>query len=61
MNLLLPEDDSYRTCSECGADAEPQPFTAEGHISIAFVCRQHGVRTVISPFDPPSNEPSGED
>lgn len=51
MEYLLPEDQSYRTCSECGGDTEVQPFAADGHIRIALVCNEHGLHSVITPFD----------
>lgn len=42
----------YRTCAECGADCEPQPFEAGagGGIAVAFVCRQCGLHSVVQPF-----------
>lgn len=51
MKHLFPEDSNYRTCSECGGDTEPQSFIADGHIRIAFVCSQHGLHSVITPFE----------
>jgi hypothetical protein len=46
-----PGDESYRTCSECGGDCEPEPVpTAEG-MRIAFTCTEHGVHSVVDPFD----------
>lgn len=45
-----PTDEAYRTCSECGGDTVPEPFEADGHMRIAFVCPQHGTHTVVSPF-----------
>lgn len=44
-------DDAYRTCSECGQDLQPQPLEADGHLRISFVCAEHGVHTVVSPFE----------
>ena len=44
-------DLGYRTCSECGRDLSPEPFEADGHLRIGFVCAEHGVHSVVSPFD----------
>ncbi|MBM7821765.1 MULTISPECIES: hypothetical protein [Kocuria] len=50
---LAREDESYRTCLECGADCPPEPFDAgEGQgIRIAFSCPTHGVHSVVDPFE----------
>lgn len=47
------EGEAYRTCAECGADCEPEPFDAgEGRgIRIAFACPTHGVHSVVDPFE----------
>lgn len=44
-------DYAYRTCSECGQDLPPEPFEADGHLRIGFVCAVHGVHSVVSPFE----------
>jgi hypothetical protein len=47
-----PLDDSYRTCEVCGSDCEPEPFTIEGGgVRISFICREHGIHSVIDPFE----------
>lgn len=48
---LVPEDESYRTCSECGSDCEPG-ITISDHAGarIAFVRREHGAQSVVDPF-----------
>lgn len=50
---LAREDESYRTCLECGADCPPEPFDAgEGQgIRIAFSCPTHGVHSVVDPLE----------
>lgn len=51
--VRVPVDDSYRTCSECGADCCPDPsITVEGQgARIAFVCAEHGVQSLVDPFE----------
>lgn len=45
-------DESYRTCSECGGDCEPEPSGADSHgVRIMWVCPQHGVHSVVDPFE----------
>lgn len=42
----------YRTCEKCGTDCSPDPIGAHGlGIRIAFVCPEHGVQSVIDPFE----------
>lgn len=49
---ILPDDESYRTCTECGTDCLPEPTVVEGvGIRIAFVCAEHGVHSFIDPFE----------
>lgn len=50
---VSPEDEGYRTCYECGADCLPEPFEAgEGQgLRIAFERPQHGVHSVVDPFE----------
>lgn len=47
------KDESYRTCSECGGDCYPDTSAgADGlGVRIAFVCLEHGVHSVIDPFE----------
>lgn len=48
---LVPGDESYRTCSECGGDCEPDPTISEYAGSrITFVNREHGAQSVVDPF-----------
>jgi hypothetical protein len=42
---------AYRTCAECDRDLPPEPFEADGHLRVGFVCAEHGVRSVVSPFE----------
>lgn len=46
-------NEQYRTCAECGADCEPEPFDASAGdgIRIAFSCPEHGVHSIVDPFD----------
>lgn len=45
-------DQSYRTCPVCGADCVPEASGADGlGARIAFVCPEHGVHSVIDPFE----------
>lgn len=46
-------DESYRTCPECGRDCEPDPNAGSDDFGtrIAFVCPDHGVHSVIDPFE----------
>lgn len=57
-NLLLDpthpmgsEDESYRTCEECGADCPPEPSSTDQGVRIAFACPTHGVHSVVDPFE----------
>lgn len=51
--VRVPVDDSYRTCSECGGDCYPDPsISVDGQgACIAFVCAEHGVQSVVDPFE----------
>ncbi len=48
---LAPGDEGYRTCTECGADCLPEPSTTDAGIRIAFSCPEHGLHTVVDPFE----------
>ena len=41
----------YMKCRECGADCSPEPFETDRRMRISFVCPEHGVHTVIDPFE----------
>jgi len=41
----------YRTYSQCGADCSPEPFETDQGMRISLVCSEHGVHTVIDPFE----------
>ncbi|HLS33877.1 MAG TPA: hypothetical protein VK039_09835, partial [Brevibacterium sp.] len=51
LEIRVPQDEDYRTCSDCGADCEPEPFTTDAGIRIGFACPEHGVHTVVDPFE----------
>ena len=45
-------DEGYRTCSVCGGDCEPEPTGTDGlGIRILWVCPDHGVHSVVDPFE----------
>ncbi len=45
-------DESYRTCSECGGDCEPEPSGSDGlGVRIMWVCPQHGVHSAVDPLE----------
>lgn len=47
-----PEPDKqHRTCAECGRDCQPEPFESDNELRIAFVCPEHGVHSVVDPFE----------
>ncbi|HJC29024.1 MAG TPA: hypothetical protein H9759_06480 [Candidatus Dietzia intestinipullorum] len=50
---LSSGDESYRTCSECGRDCEPDPSAGSDVLGarIAFVCPDHGLHGIIDPFE----------
>lgn len=51
MDPLGPEDASYRTCTECGGDCEPEPTAIDGlGVRIVFVCPEHGAQNIVDPF-----------
>lgn len=50
--LTSAGDEGYRTCAECGADCTPEPSAIDGlGVRIAFVCSEHGVHSVLDPFE----------
>ena len=52
MTMELDDNNlGYRTCAECGQDASPELFEADGHLRVGFVCAEHGVHSVVSPFE----------
>lgn len=44
-------NEQYRTCPECGRDCKPEPFEADDGFRIAFSCSEHGVHSVVDPFE----------
>lgn len=46
----VPEE-PHRTCPQCGRDLDPEPFATESGIRIAFSCKEHGLQTVVDPFE----------
>lgn len=51
LELSMPHDQSYRTCSTCGGDCEPETSAIDGlGVRIMFVCPEHGAQSVVDPF-----------
>jgi len=48
QNLGMFEDESHRTCPECGGDCTPEILEA---MRVAFACPTHGVHTVVDPLE----------
>ncbi len=53
LAIRVPKNDSYRTCSQCGGDCEPDPTAGGDGIGarIAFVCPRHGLNAIVDPFE----------
>jgi hypothetical protein len=51
MGPSAEPDRQYRSCSECGRDCEPEAFYAGPGLTLAFSCQEHGVHSVLDPFD----------
>ena len=41
----------HRTCAECGRDCVPEAMATDDGMRIAFVCAEHGVHSVVDPFE----------
>lgn len=50
INVWDPKG-GHRTCAECGRDCVPEPVESDGRLKIAFICRKHGIHSVVDPFD----------
>lgn len=45
-------NEQYRTCQECGRDCVPEHAGSDGMgARIAFVCPEHGLHSVVDPFE----------
>ena len=55
-------NEQYRTCAQpvvlpdgeqsvCGRDCVPEPMASEHGIRVAFSCPEHGVHSVVDPFE----------
>lgn len=52
VEVTVRPDDGYKTCSACGGDCEPEPTGAAGlGVRVAFVCPEHGLHSIIDPFE----------
>lgn len=50
-DLGFGSDESYRTCSQCGADCYPDSASIKGKgIRLVWTCPNHGVHSVVDPF-----------
>lgn len=45
------DNEQHRTCAQCGADCFPESLEADDGFRIAFVCAEHGVHSVVAPFE----------
>lgn len=45
------DDETYRTCAECGGDCTPELMESSAGMSVAFCCPIHGLHSVIDPFE----------
>ncbi|WP_067247041.1 hypothetical protein [Microbacterium resistens] len=52
LEVRVPTDDSYRICSTCRGDCEPDTsLSADGTgVRIAWVCPEHGGQGILDPF-----------
>lgn len=44
-------NEQHRSCPQCGADCPPESFETDDGLRIAFVCAEHGVHSVLDPFE----------
>ncbi|MBP1325054.1 hypothetical protein JOF28_000286 [Leucobacter exalbidus] len=53
VSIRVPKNDGYRTCPECGGDCEPDVAAGAAGmgVRIAFICPEHGVHSVVDPFE----------
>lgn len=53
LDIRVPTSDDHRTCAVCRSDCEPDPsLSVDGAgVRVAFVCPQHGVQSVVDPFE----------
>jgi hypothetical protein len=52
LYLSTPDGDTVsRICSKCGTDCALEPREEDDGFRIAFVCPQHGVQSVVYPFE----------
>ncbi len=52
LDIRVPTEESYRTCSTCSGDCEPDTsLSADGTgVRVAWACAEHGVQSVVDPF-----------
>ena len=42
----------HRRCNVCRAECAPEPSGADGYgVRIIYVCRDHGLQSVVDPFE----------
>lgn len=52
LEIRVARGADYRTCSSCGGDCIPDPTGAAGlGVRIAWVCPEHGVHSIVDPFE----------
>lgn len=50
--IRVPKDEIHRKCPACGGDCELESTSVSGlGVRIAFTCPEHGVHSVIDPFE----------
>lgn len=44
-------DNRHRACMQCEVDCPPESFKTDDGVRVAFVCAEHGVHSVVHPFE----------
>ncbi|WP_026821229.1 hypothetical protein [Arthrobacter castelli] len=51
LEIRVPRNEDYRTCSVCRGDCEPESEAVDGiGVRIMFVCPEHGAQSIVDPF-----------
>ena len=53
IEIRVAMNEDHRTCADCGGDCVPDPsITVDGEgVRIVFVCPDHGVQSLVDPFE----------
>lgn len=53
LDVRVPSNDDYRTCTLCGGDCEPDTtLSSDGTgVRIVWVCPEHGPQGIVDPFN----------